>query len=140
MNERRIHLLDTSTWVLIYRRDPPVAVAQRVEELIRERLAASNSVVELELVVGCRTPDEMSQVRTNLASLQDLQILQSTWNRAASLGFELRRVGITTSVPDLLIATSAIEHDAILLHVDGDFDEIAKHSNLRVESYLDIAN
>ncbi len=121
----------------MYRRDPPVAVAQRVEELIRERLAASNSVVELELVIGCRTPDETSQVRTNLAGLRDLQILRATWNRAASLGFELRRKGVTASVPDLLIATSAIEYDAVLLHADGDFDDIARHSDLRVESYAE---
>ncbi len=121
----------------MYRRDPPVAVAQRVEELIREQLAASNAVVELELVVGCRTPDEVSQVRTNLAGLRDLQILPATWNKAASLGFELRRKGVAASVPDLLIATSAIEHDAVLLHVDGDFDDIAAYSQLRVESYVD---
>lgn len=110
-----------------------------MKELIGSGGAAVNETIELELLVGCRTDEEFNLVRRNLAGVNRMQIQRTTWDIADSLGFDLRRKGVTTSVPDLLIAASAIEHDATLLHADRDFDRIAEHSDLRVESYVDAA-
>lgn len=137
MNRTGIYLIDSSIWILSYRRQPPESIARRVETLVRGKLAARNPVVEMELLVGCRTRDEFDLVRSNLSGVRELEVLRSTWDLATELGYSLRRNGIATSVPDLLIAASAVEHGAVLVHADDDFDMIAQHSDLRVESYTE---
>jgi predicted nucleic acid-binding protein len=47
-----------------------------------------------------------------------------------------RQHGITVASIGLLIAAVAIAHSATLLHRDSDFDLIANHISLTVESYV----
>jgi len=52
---------------------------------------------------------------------------------AARLYFVCRRKGVTVrSTIDCLIAAIAIEHKALLLHDDRDFDAIARYTKLRI--------
>jgi predicted nucleic acid-binding protein len=57
-----------------------------------------------------------------------------TFSRASRLYWDLRRAGvIVRSTIDVLIARTAIEHKALLLHFDRDFDLMAAHTpDLRV--------
>ncbi len=89
------------------------------------------------MLVGCRTPQEYTINDQRFRGLIQLPIERAIWDAAAGLGFALRRRGVTTALPDLLIAASALEHSAIVVHADTDFDTIAKHSDLRVESYAE---
>jgi predicted nucleic acid-binding protein len=41
---------------------------------------------------------------------------------------------LTCLTADLIIAASAMEHEAVLVHSDADFDRIAANSGLRAES------
>ncbi len=52
--------------------------------------------------------------------------------KAAVMGSELRREGITVPSTDLIIAASAINSKSILYHIDNHFDMIAEHTNLKV--------
>ena len=61
---------------------------------------------------------------------------ENHWQRAARMGFQLRREGITVPFTDLLIAAVALESGAVLLHRDRHFDYIASQSTLKVESVL----
>ena len=134
-----LYLVETSVWIRVFRRTAQQSVAERVRLLAEADSIATNELISLELILGCRTQDEVNAVRDELASLVQLSIVRSTWRRAADLGFVLRRAGIVVRVPDLLVAASAIDHDAVLLHADSDFDRIAANSALRVESYVDVA-
>jgi predicted nucleic acid-binding protein len=87
------------------------------------------------MLVGCRTPQEYAVNDQRFRGLIQLPIEPFVWEAAAGLGYALRRRGVTTALPDLLVAASALEHDAIVVHADADFDKIAEHSDLRVESY-----
>jgi predicted nucleic acid-binding protein len=87
------------------------------------------------MLVGCRTPEEYAINDQRFRGLVQIPIDQAIWEGAAGLGFALRRRAVTVGLPDLLIAASALEHDAIVVHADTDFDKIAEHSDLRVESY-----
>ncbi len=89
------------------------------------------------MLVGCRTEREYAINDQRFRGLVQLTVNKPTWDEAAGLGFALRRKGVTAGLPDLIIAASALEHDAIVVHADADFDNIAKHSDLRVESYAE---
>ena len=128
-------LLDTTIWIELGRGTAPHNLKRRATELIAKRAAATNQVVRLELLVGSRNKNEFRENSTQLESLVQFAVQESTWSLAQGIGFELRRKGFTTSVPDLLIAASAIEQRATLIHADSDFDHIADHIDLRVESY-----
>lgn len=129
-----LHLIDSSVWVRIFRRPPSSNLAGRVDELLA-RTAAINGVLKVEILSGARNEAEFQDYLETLGSLIQLAIVDETWERTGQLGFALRRRGLTASIPDLVIAASAIEHDAVLLHADADFDRIAAHTALKVESH-----
>jgi len=53
----------------------------------------------------------------------------AVYDQAARLYWGLRRQGVTIrSTVDILIALTALTHDAWLLHDDRDFDQIAAHT------------
>jgi len=132
-----LFVLDTTIWVRLNRRRPPEPLASRCNSLVLANLVAFNQIIRLEVLIGCRDASEYRKNEEDFGGLVHLPIRQSCWDLATQLGFELRRKGETASPPDLLIAASALEHNAVVLHVDGDFDRIARHSDLRVESYVE---
>jgi len=76
------------------------------------------------------TADEVTyrRVKTYLDTLEMLWLPPhlDTYARAARMYWELRRKGVTIrSSVDMMIALTAIDHDAFLLHDDRDFDAIA---------------
>jgi len=129
-------LIETSVWVKFLRRRPHAVLQQQVSGLIGSGEAAINSIVRLELLLGTRDRRSFEGIADELSGVTDLTIVARTWDIAADLGYQLRRLGLPTAIPDLVIAASAIEHDIVLLHADSDFDRIAQHSDLRVESYV----
>jgi predicted nucleic acid-binding protein len=100
-------------------------------------MAAVNQIVRVEVLLGCRNEAEFASNAETFAALHEVPLDSGTWERAGRLGFDLRRRGVSASVPDLIIAASAIERAATLVHADSDFDLIAQHSDLQVESYVD---
>lgn len=92
-------------------------------------------MVMMEVLTGCRDEPEYQLVRGTLRSVERLEMTEETWESATWLGFSLRRKGLSVRAPDLIIAACAIEHSAVLVHADSDFDLIAQHTELQVESY-----
>ncbi len=133
------HLIDSSVWIPVYRRRPPARLESRLRDLVRLRSAAVNEQIQLEILIAYNDRREFERVGDELQGLVHFPIVRRTWDLAANLGFDLRRLGIVVATPDLLLAASAIEHNAILVHADSDFDRIAANSNLRVESYANAA-
>lgn len=92
-------------------------------------------MIRLELELGCRTTGEAVTLRQRLTGVTMFPVDDSTWRSASDIGFHLRRQGLIVAVPDLLIATTAIQHGLVLVHYDSAFDKVADHTDLRVESY-----
>jgi predicted nucleic acid-binding protein len=132
-------LLDTSIWIHVLRRNTPPAIGSRFAELLRSKRAAINELVRLEILVGYKTEGELNRVSVELDGLRLLALSKHIWSAAAILNLHLRSVGITATIADLLIAATAIEHNAVLVHQDSDFDRIAQHSDLRAESFVGVA-
>ncbi len=128
-------LVETSAWVEFYRRTgSPVHLA--VRRLMRESdsLAISEPIV-MELLAGSQPLDHLSMVRRRVLAFRMLRVGGlETYERAAAIQRVCRAGGETVrSMTDCLIAAVAIREGATLLHLDRDFDVIARHTPLRVE-------
>jgi predicted nucleic acid-binding protein len=132
-----VYLVDTSIWIGLQRGELSDTLSDRLLSLLAAELIATNNVVRTEMLVGCRTEPEYNVNGERFSGLVELRLNHSVWEGTAALGFSLRRRGVTVALPDLLIAASALEHDAVVVHADKDFDKIAAHSDLRVESYAE---
>jgi predicted nucleic acid-binding protein len=120
-----LFLLDKSAHELARRND---LARRRFETLATAGLLATCAMVELEILFSARNNREHSLLRTYLREhcvwlettdriLQDTVDLQDAM-LAAGIGRK--------PIPDLVIASVALAHNAVVVHYDRDFDDIAK--------------
>ncbi len=119
----RLTLVDSSAFIE-FSRQGDSGVADAVDEALAEGRAAVCSVVAAELLSGCRSQAEFREMELLLGGLAWLPLTDECWARAAALGLNLRRSGITVPLTDRLVAVTARVHDADLLHRDAHFDLI----------------
>lgn len=108
---------------------------QTIERLIRnDEDCAIADVILTELLRGIKNDREFKAVRDSLATFPLLSLKDSSsYMQAAELYRACRKKGLTVrSTVDLLIAQTAIEHNATLLHNDRDFEAIATVSPLKL--------
>lgn len=124
-------IVDTSVWVDVLRdgtgreRDAMVA-AIGDDELVLTRFT------QLELLQGARDEREWGLLHESLETQTFAESQSATWPDAARIYFDLRRTGRTVRSPiDCCIAQIAIDHGALLLHRDRDFEEISSIRPLR---------
>ncbi len=87
---------------------------------------------QLELLQGARDEQEWSLLVSYLDGQDYLEARTETWREAARIYFDLRRLGRTVRSPiDCCIAQLALEHAALLVHRDRDFERIAEIRALR---------
>jgi predicted nucleic acid-binding protein len=95
--------------------------------------------VVFELLRGARDDANYQRLAAELDALPMLPVTQERWREAAELGYRLmRRHGMRFPANDLLIACVAMAHGATLVHRDRDFDLIARHAPLTVESHVEL--
>lgn len=123
-------LVDTSTWIEVFRKPPRLAI---------------ESVVDFDDIVTCLpVVQEVLQgfsseaaFRTARSAMLALPIVESPLRtevieEAVDLYRRARRAGLTVrSGVDCVIAACAIRHDLSVLHADRDFAAIAKVSTLQ---------
>lgn len=123
-------LIDTSAWVE-FLRDTGSAVCDRVEALLGAEIAVCDPVV-MEVLAGARDEQHLRALRGLLARAALVSTLPSDYDTAAALYRACRREGETVRrILDCLIAAVAIRVDAEVLHVDADFEVLARHTALR---------
>jgi predicted nucleic acid-binding protein len=99
-------LIDTSVWIRADRKGHD-ALRDRLRELL---IAGSVRIcwpIRAELLIGVKTPERWAILNEQLAALEQVPILDQTWERAARLGHQLARKGQSVPLPDLLIAHRA---------------------------------
>jgi hypothetical protein len=124
-------IIDTSAWIE-FTRDGDHAVADAVTAELRNRSAMTTDTVRLELLAGA-VPDAVHAVLVAVldSCVEIGQEARTDVESAAELFRTCRRAGETVRSPnDCLIAAIAIRHGVPVLHNDGDFDTIARHSAL----------
>jgi len=126
-------LVDTSAWIE-YLRKTASDVNVRVRALELTDQLAVTEVVVMELLAGARDPAEETSLRRFVGGFSFLPLVGlGDYEHAADLFRRCRRQGVTVrTMTDCLIAAVAIRNDVPVLHADGDFDVLARHTPLRV--------
>ena len=125
-------LIDTSGWVE-FLRDTSSSVCQRVDELLAEGFVVCEPV-RMEVLAGARDERHLNDLRRLLARGTLITTAPTDYEEAASLYRVCRRNGETVrKMIDCLIASIAIRSGTPLLHVDSDFDLLARHTPLETD-------
>jgi predicted nucleic acid-binding protein len=125
-------LVDTSAWIE-FLRGTNSTIDKRVESLVAEREnLATTDVVVMELLAGARSDDHGERLKSLLYRCPFFPVRDlGTYEYAAELYRRCRQGGITvTSQLDYVIAAVAIREGIPVLHRDGDFDLLARHTPL----------
>lgn len=117
-------LIDTSVWIMIFK-DKSGIEAERVQNWLDGSEVVLTRFNQLELLQGCRDDKEWLLLSSHLQDQTYIEATESTWQAAARIYFELRRLGLTVRSPiDCCIAQLALENKLLLLHNDRDFSVI----------------
>ena len=127
-----ITLIDSSLWVDFTRARSPRRLKQFLAPYILDPTAHLSEPVRHE-VLRHAIPDEMGRLRQQLDTIPMLSTPENLWERATILGQVCRGKGQSAGSLDLLIATVALAHDAVLVTLDEEFGKIAKYTDLRVK-------
>jgi hypothetical protein len=87
----------------------------------------------MELLRGARSKKNYDILYNDIIVLRRLSMDASFWNRAWKYGYQLRKNGINVPLADILIATLAVEHGALLLHNDRHFIMMEESMSLHHE-------
>jgi predicted nucleic acid-binding protein len=124
-------LVDTSVWIELFRDG-----SGRKRRVLEDVLAGEEIVLsrfhQLELLQGSRDETEWGLLEEYLDAQEYLELSDESWSKAGRIFFDLRRTGRTVRGPiDCCIAQVAIDHGALLVHRDRDFETIAAIRPLR---------
>ncbi len=126
-------LVDTSAWIE-YLRNTGSDSHLRLRLLITtETELAITDAVRLEVVAGARDDTHEQELKRLLARAVVLPTHPLHYDNAAAVYRSCRRRGDTIrKLLDCLIAAVAIHSGVPVLHADGDFDAMARHTDLEV--------
>lgn len=120
-----VYLADTSVWVLRGRHE---AVRRSFDTLLLSGRLAACQMTALEYLNNAPDPKSYEGLWGVLHGLRRLDVNTQVMDRA----MEVHRAMAATSrhrqfrLPDLIIAATAEQHGATILHYDADFDRIAE--------------
>ena len=127
-------IVDSSAWIAYARdSDHTSALAQRVEDALRDGVAALTDPVAMEVLAGARDDAHLRRLQALLALPTFHAVDQDHWAVAAALYRTCRKKGETVpKMVDCLIAAVAIDADLPILHADRDFEVLVRHTPLRL--------
>ena len=126
-------LVDTSAWIE-FLRDSGSSVCNRVDETLDTDLAICDPI-RMEVLAGARSESHLRDLRGLLARASLVPTHSIDYEDAAALYRTCRSSGDTVrKLIDCLIAAVAIRAELPILHADADFDAIARHTPLRLDT------
>jgi predicted nucleic acid-binding protein len=119
-----VYLADTTVYVLRARDD---RVRRRVDELLIEGRLAACQMTALEFLNNAPDPQTYEQLYGAIVGHRWLDVTSSAMSRAMDVHRLLAGASQHRhfTLPDLIIAATAEEHGASVLHYDSDYDRIA---------------
>jgi predicted nucleic acid-binding protein len=124
-----MYLIDTSVWIDFFR-DSDTPAVQKLSHILDNQIPfAITSTIFQELLQGAKTQKDFDKLSNDFATQRFLHPKDPvhTYTSAAQIYFDGQQSGIAlSSTIDCLIAQIAMEHEAILLHSDRDYEAIRK--------------
>jgi predicted nucleic acid-binding protein len=102
-----------------------------VGEAIAADRAAVCGLVAVEVLSFVSDDDQYRAVSEDFSAYHRLPTGEAEYAAAVTLGRAMRAHGVTIPATDLVIAATAINHRALLLHADRHFERIAELGELR---------
>ncbi len=125
-------LIDTSAWIE-FLRNTASPTCERVEEVLAHDIAVADPI-RMEVLAGARSEQHLIQLRRLLARGTILHTKPIDYDQASILYRQCRANGETVrKLIDCLIAAVAIRNDIAILHLDADFEVLARHTALGIE-------
>lgn len=124
-------LLDASLWIDLTRWRSPRYLKEFIAPYVLDPEACIAEPVVFE-VLRHATDEELTRLQTQFATMHMLATPPTLWRDATDLGRRCRLRGISVGSLDLLVASTALHHDAELVTFDADFEQIANVCALRV--------
>ena len=126
-------LIDTSAWVE-FLRDTGSATCNRVDALLDGEIAVCDAI-RMEVLAGARDERHLQSLRRLLARATVIPTEPADYDEAAALYRLCRRKGESVRrLIDCLIGSVALRAGVPVLHNDADFDALARHANLGIDS------
>lgn len=125
-------LVDTSAWIEFFRADGDPRYRTAIAQLLDDNEAVLCGLIFAELLKGARTEREYRALEDRLATLLYFDTPETLWKRVGRHASLLLQKGIQVPMPDLLIATIAIENGAPLLQKDRHFRLLERHLDLEL--------
>ncbi len=124
-------LIDSSAWIE-FLRNTGSPVCDLVHDLQGEEVAICD-VVRMEILAGARDEAHLARLRRLMARSVTISPRSTDYDDAAALYRRCRRQGETVrKLLDCLVAATAIRAAVPILHLDSDFDVLARHTELEV--------
>ena len=118
-------LVDTSAWIE-FLRHAGSPVADLVDRVLAEDLAAITGVIRAELLQGARSDREFDELGVLLSACHACPEPPDLWDRVARLGRALRKRGASgAGIPDMIVGVTAVHNGVRLLALDRHFEDIA---------------
>jgi hypothetical protein len=126
-------VVDSNTWADFFNGARTPHVERLAAVLDDEGDLAVLPIIVTEVLQGFRTDAGFESARRVLVALPMIQPTTESHVRAARLFRALRRKGVTVrGAVDCIIAQACLDSGAELLSPDADFEQIARHSPLRL--------
>jgi predicted nucleic acid-binding protein len=129
-------LIDSSVWIDYYQPGISENLKSAVRELIEADEAAINGIIAVEVLQGTANDTGYQKVLRDMTNLKELVLDWNVFKRAAQLGFDLRRQGISIPTIDTLIAATALDNKVPLWHQDNHYELIAEKTGLKTKNWL----
>ena len=118
-------LVDSSCWVEFYRPGGDRPVQEAVLNALGTGQAAVCGMVQVEILGYIKGKKEYELVSRDFEALLWLDMGRAEIDAGVQAGRRLRSRGVTVPPSDLLIAGVALANDALLLHSDRHFEQVA---------------
>ncbi len=120
-------LADSSVWI-DYFRHPDAPASQVLDHLLAHRLVCTTGLVKAEVVPGGLSRKDFHRLRSLFEALPLAPEREGFWTHLVRFRYRLLRNGVLgIGIPDLIVATVAIQNRKLVFTTDEDFPRMMPH-------------
>jgi predicted nucleic acid-binding protein len=125
-------LVDSSIWIEFFRRpDAPASLV--LDQLLSHRLVCTTGLIKAEVVPGAQSPRDFRRLRSLFDALPLAPEREGFWSHLVRFRYRLQTNGVLgIGIPDLIIATIAIQNRKVIYSADDDFSRMIPHIPVRL--------